>query len=301
MWFLAKDRKIPISDLVIADDLSMYHTAISFNTNARIYVLEGKIEYDGSKIDVIIINQNPTGEGYFKTDCVTKKVYNTFDDVCAGYNGRTTIDSLFAKLGFTYYSDFKSNNSYFSIPQCKITTLFDKLTTSASFANGGGAHFYMQMNGVVYGYDYKLIKEKSRIIPIKGEVYSQSTNTEWNEFSASEYDLYCWDNNNNYKKENLVIEKGYGRMAVPINDTTGIYKDVLKQELTNKFYNKWFNSRQILVNIAPTQEKIKLGQLVDLNNWGDTFIVKGITMTFEEVSKIPSISVILISESNFKK
>ena len=90
-------------------------------------------------------------------------------------------------------------------------------------------------------------------------------------------------------------------MAVPINDTTGIYKDVLKQELTNKFYNKWFNSRQILVNIAPTQEKIKLGQLVDLNNWGDTFIVKGITMTFEEVSKIPSISVILISESNFKK
>lgn len=301
MWFIANDRKIPISDLIIVDDLSMYHTAISFSTNARFGVLEGTIQHNSSKMNVVIVNQTPTDKGLFKTDCVTRDIYDKFKSVTAGYNGRITIDGLFRKLGFQYKSNYVSNNSYFSIPQCKVTTLFDKLTLSASFANGGGAHFYMQLDGVVYGYDYKLIKEKSKAISIKGEVYSENTNTDWMEFTASEYELYYWDNNNRYRKENFVIERGWGKMAVPLNDTTGVWKDVVKQELTNKFYNKWFNSHQLLVNLAPSKEKINIGQLVSLYDGKDTFIVRGITMAFDEVSEMPSISAVLISESNFKK
>lgn len=299
MFFLAKDKRIEITDLVLTDNLSMYHSVITFVSPAKLYTHVGKIEFSNTsdKLDVCIESQQLMDNGLMKISCTTKKVHDTFDSITAGYNGRTTLNSLFAKLGFDYHSDFKSNNTYFSIPQCKVVTMFDNLTKYASFANGGGAHFYMQSDGVIYGYDYKLIKAKARATKIDGQIQGESSSIDWTNNTTSEYELFVYDNNNNFKKETFVIEKGFGRAAVPVCDTTGLTKDAFKQELTNLFYNKWFSAHRVSVGIT---EQVKLGDLVDLNGLGNTYIVKGITMSYTETQKTPAVTAELVSNPIFE-
>lgn len=299
MWFLAKDKRIPISDLVITDNLATYHRVISFTTVSKLYVKEGKIESKLGIIDVYIESQTRTQDNQMKVDCVTRAIHTAFDSITAGFNGNTTINSLFAKLGFAYESEYKSNNSYFCIRQYSVTTLFDELTKYASFANGGGAHFYMAYDGTVHGFDYKLIKEKAQVKSFAGSIISESIETDWTTFTPSEYELFIYDNNNNFKKEKLVVEKGFGKAAVRVNDTTGVWKDALKQELTNNFYNKWYNGHTINVSV-PMGLIPKLGSLVDLNNTGRTFIVKGVSVAYNELQEVPNVSAILISNPTFE-
>jgi len=299
MWFLAKDKKIPISDLVLTDNLATYHNVISFTTVSKLYTQEGKIESELGTYDVRIESQTRTQDNQMKVDCVTRAIHTAFDDNTAGYNGNTTINSLFAKLGFAYKSDYKSNNSYFCIGCYSVSTLFDELTKYASFANGGGAHFYMAYDGTVHGFDYKLIKEKAQVHPINGTITGEKIETDWTVFTPSEYDIFYYDNNNKFKKEKLVLEKGFGKASVILNDTTGIWKEPAKQRLTNNFYNKWYNGHTVTISV-PMGLIPKLGTLVDLNNTGRTFIVKGVSVAYNELQEIPNVSAILISNPTFE-
>ena len=147
MWFIAKDKKIRITDIVLTDNIGEYHGTISFTSVAKLYAHEGRIEMDYTKFDVCVEKQTRMSDGKIKVDCVSKEVHDKLNSVTAGYNGNTTVERLFNKLGFNYKSDYQTNNTYFSIPQCTVVTLFDKLTRSASFSNGGGAHFYMSSDG----------------------------------------------------------------------------------------------------------------------------------------------------------
>lgn len=298
MWFLASDRKIQITDLVLSDNLSTYHNLISFTSVSKLYENKGKVESDFATFEVCVRNQTRMSDGKIKVDCVSKEVQDALSSTTAGYTGRTTVNGLFSKLGFNYRSDFQSNNSYFSIPECSLTTLFDNLTKYASFANGGGAHFFMTADGVVHGYDYKLIKDKKKAYKIEGNLQSEQMNTDWLMYTPSEYVLFCWDNKNNFEKETFAITKGFGRATVDINDTTGVWKDAAKQELTNMFYNKWYSSHALNVSI-PQGVQVMLGDLVDLNGLGQTYIVKSITTGINELRKMPEISAVLISNPMF--
>ncbi len=299
MWFLAKDRKIPISDLVFSDNLASYHSVLSFTSPAVIYADSGVIKTDFAEYEVAIESQTQLQNDVMKVDCITRAVDDAFNSTTAGYTGRCTLDSLFAKLGYGYYSDCKSNNTYFSIPQCKVVSLFDNLTKFASFANGGGAHFYMSMDGVVHGYDYKLIKDKGNATIWYGSILSRSIKTDWHSFTPSEYDIYTYNPDNSLKRESFVIVEGFGRSVVNLCDTTGVWRECAKQELTNSFYNKWYNGYTLTVSVAagtiPT-----LGQLVDLNGDGRTFIVKAVSIAYNEIQEVPSITAVLISNPIFE-
>ncbi len=294
MWFLVKDRAIPISDLVLTDNLASYHNVMSFTTIAKIYASEGVIQTDTSKYNVVITSQTRMDGDKMKVDCVTKSVRDAFNSVTAGYTGRTTVDKLFQKLGFKYESKYQTNNTYFSIPKCSITTLFDRLTKHASFSNGGGAHFYMAYDGMVHGFDYKLIKEKNKPVNLNCSILSEQIRTDWCDYTPSEFEIYYWDNNNNFKTENLVLQKGFGKETVHINDTTGVWRETAKQELTNTFYNKWYSGHTITVNtimgVFPP-----LGTLVKLNDSDNTFIVKGVSSVYNDLQDVPTTTLILIS------
>lgn len=298
MWFIAKDKKIQVTDLVISDNIGEYHGTISFTSVAKLYAHEGRLELDFTNFDVYVENQTRMSDGKIKVDCVSKEIHEKFASITAGYNGNTTIEKLFNKLGFRYKSDYQSNNTYFSIPQCTVVTLFDKLTRSASFSNGGGAHFYMANDGYVYGYDYKLIKEKRKPYRLDATVQGEQLKTDWLDYTPSEYELFCWDEKNNFKREHLTLVKGFGCASVDINDTTGVWKNVAKQELTNLFFNKWYSSHT--VNIAvPTGVQIRVGDLVNLNGLNKTYIVKAVSTGFNELQKVPTINAIVISEPIF--
>jgi hypothetical protein len=300
MWFLVKDKRIPIADVVFVDNLSAYHNVISFTTVSKLYTSEGKIDIDSKKqYDVRILSQVKTQDNKIKVDCVTRKIYDAFNSITAGYTGFTNINSLFSKLGFSYESNCKSNNSYFCIGQYSVTSLFDELTKHASFANGGGAHFYMAQDGVVHGFDYKLIKEKAKATPFAGNIMSEEIDMNWTEYTPSEYEMFVYDNNNNLKREKLTLEKGFGKASVHLTDTTGIWKDVAKQELTNMFYNKWYNSHTVVVSIPMGLIPI-LGSLINLNNEGHTFIVKGVSVAYNDLQEVPSVSAVLISNPTFE-
>lgn len=294
MWFLAKDRRIPISDLVLTDDLSTYHNMITFKSSAKLYTSEGKIETNTSQFDVCVVNQTRIDENTMKVDCVTKAVEKAFNSITAGYTGYTTLNNLFSKLGFNYKSDYKSNNTYFCVRQYSVITLFNELTKYASFSNGGGAHFFMTYKGEVRGFDYKLIKEKAAVGVLSGSILSETIKTDWREYTPSEYELFIYDNNNKFTKETLTLVSGYGKAAVRITDTTGVFKDATKQELTNVFYNKWYNGHTVNVSV-PMGVIPEIGTLVNLNNTGKTFIVKSVTVGYNESQKIPSVSATLIS------
>lgn len=299
MFFESKDKKIEITELTLLDNLSAYHSVISFISPAKLYTSEGKISLwnTSGKIDVCIKSQQKLDNGMMKVDCTTKSISNVFDSITNGYNGWTTINRLFNKLGFEYKSDFVSNNTYYSLPQCTLISLFDKLTDCASYANGGGAHFYMQADGVIYGYDYKLIKSKAKPKVLNAQMINETINLDWLDFTPSQYELLYWDNNNRFKRENVIFEKNFGKAVVYLNDTTGLFKEVYKQELANTFYNKWFSSHSVIVG---TNEEVKLGELVNLNNLGNTYIVKGITMAYTENQSVPSVTLELISNPNFE-
>ena len=294
MWFTVKDRVFPISELVLTDNLASYHNVMSFTTIAKIYASEGVIHTDNLKYDVVITNQTRMDGGNMKVDCVTKTVRNAFNSVTAGYTGRTTVSKLFQKLGFRYNSNFDTNNTYFSIPQCSVTTLFDKLTKHASFCNGGGAHFYMAYDGTVHGFDYKLIMQKRKPVVLNCSILSEQIRTDWCDYTPSEFDIYYWDNNNGFKTDSLVLQKGFGKETVYVNDTTGIWKDVAKQELTNMFYNKWYNGHTM--SVSPVLGVFPpLGTLVKINDSDKTFIVKGVSSLYSDLQDVPTTTLTLIS------
>lgn len=300
MWFLVKDRAMPISDLVLTDSLASYHNTMSFSTVSKIYASEGIIiQTDKVKYDVSIVGQTRMEGDKMKVDCVTKVVHDAFDSVTAGYTGRVTVDKLFQKLGFRYSSNFQTNNTYFSIPKCTVTSLFDRLTKHASFANGGGAHFYMAYDGTVHGFDYKLIKDKCKPMILSGTILSEQIRTDWSDYTPSEFEIYSWDNVNGFKTETLTLEKGFGKATVNISDTTGVWKDVAKQELTNTFYNKWYNGHTVTLSttlgVFPP-----LGTLVKLNDTDKTFIVKGVSSMYNDLQDIPTTTVVLISNPTFE-
>lgn len=298
MWFTAKDKRIPITDIVLTDNIGEYHGTITFTSVAKLYAHDGCIETDFTKFDVCVENQTRMPDGKIKIDCVSKEIHDKLNSVTAGYNGNTTVEHLFNKLGFNYKSDYQTNNTYFSIPQCTVITAFDNLTRYASFSNGGGAHFYMSSDGYVHGYDYKLIKEKGKPYILNAPLQSEQLKTDWLDYTPSEYELFCWDEKNNFKREHLTLVKGFGCASVDINDTTGVWKTVAKQELTNMFFNKWYSSHTVNISI-PTGVQIQVGDLVDLNGLGDTYIVKAVSTGFNELSRIPSINAVLISEPTF--
>lgn len=298
MLFITKDRELPIDDLTIMDDLSTYHNTISFSSFCKIFAIEGKIKTDRTTTDVCIVNQQSTGSGV-RVECVTKKVHDAFNSVTEGYVGWTDVNGLFRKLGFEYKSDYKSNNVYFSIDKCMVTTLFDDITKYASFANGGSAHFYMNGDGVVCGYDYKLIKEKARVKQLSASVTNEVMDTAWIDFTPSEYELHIWGADNSFKTERLVLEKGFGKAVAIVNDTTGVWKDALKQELINGFYNKWYTSRTVTVGIAPENmnEAYNVGDLVRLNDYdNEVFIVRATSVGVSQLSEVPVLTATLISE-----
>lgn len=297
MWFSALNKNIPISQLVIDDNLASYHNVMSFLSPTKLYTKDGRVQTTFHDYDVHVINQECTN-GSVKVDCITKAVEKSFCSNTAGYNGFTTIDKLFAKLGFTYYSNYKSNNTYLSIPQCPITTLFDMMTKYASFANGGGAHFYMSQDGAVHGFDYKLIKERLTPINLYGSIQSERISTNWTLYTPSEYELLEWDENNNFKRETLTLEKGFGKDTVRITDTTGVWKDVEKQALTNTFYNKWYNGHTVVVATARGAIP-QVGMLVNLNGSGSTFIVKAVSIVYDELQEVPTVTATLISNPKF--
>jgi hypothetical protein len=300
MLFIAKDKAIPVYNLEITDDLSMYHQIITFLVPTRIFEADGTLEFDTYKIKVRIVSQMLVEGARFKTLCYTEPVYKLLNDVCEGYNGYTTLNSLFSKLGFSYKSDFRANNAYYNIPRCKVTTLLDMLTKYASFANGGGAHFYLDSEGCVNGYDYKLIKEKSRKNPLVGELLSENTNTEWNTLSAGEYEFMYWDNNNVFKRENLVFVKGYGKKIIHLNDTTGVWNDAMKQSLTNEFYNRYLTSRKLVVSVLKAAEQVRIGQLVNLNGWeNENFIVKTVSVVYDETAQKGTFTATLVSNPTY--
>lgn len=298
MWFLTKDKSIKITDLVLEDNIGEYHGMISFTTVAKLYAHDGRIDTDFTSFDVCVENQTRMSDGKIKVDCVSKDVHDVLNSDTAGYNGNTTVERLFNKLGFAYKSQYQTNNTYFSIPQCTVITLFDKITRSASFANGGGAHFYMGNDGMIYGYDYKLIKEKQRSFRVDASVQSEQMKLDWLDYTPSEYDLFIWDENNAFKRERLTLVKGFGCATVDIVDTTGVWKNVAKQELTNMFFNKWYSSHTVNISV-PTGVQIHVGDLIDLNGLGKTYIVKAVTTGFNELSKIPTVNALIISEPIF--
>lgn len=297
MLFSALNKDIPISQLVIDDNLASYHNIISFVSPTKLPVKDGVLKTPLHNYDVHIINQDCTN-GSVKVDCITKAVEKSFCSNTVGYNGFTTIDKLFVKLGFAYYSDYKSNNTYLSIPQCPVTTLFDMMTKYASFANGGGAHFYMSQDGTVHGFDYKLIKERGKPLSLYGSIISEKESTNWTLYTPSEYELLEWDENNNFKRETLTLEKGFGKSTVRITDTTGVWKDVEKQALTNTFYNKWYNGHTVVISTARGAVPI-VGMLINLNGNGDTFIVKAVSIAYDELQEVPTTTVTLISNPKF--
>ena len=292
MWFIAKDSTIPISDLVITDNLAAYHNVISFTCIGYIDSVEGTIETKYDKFKVYIINQVQQND-MVKVDCVSEEVHNAFNSNTAGYIGYTTVDKLFNKLGFKYYSDYQSNNTYFSIPPCMVTTLFDELTKYASFSNGGGAHFYMSIGGTICGFDYKLIMDKGKVSKLSGQITASQRKIDWIDYTPSEYDIYYWDNDNKFKKENFVVEKGFGRGSVNLNDTTGVWKEPAKQRLVNQFYNKWYSSHALTVTTT-LGIKPALGSLVELDGIDGKFIVKATSLLYNEMQEIPMTTVVLI-------
>ena len=299
MWFLVKNKTIPIFDLVLTDSLASYHNTISFTTVSKIYASEGIIQTDTIKYDVFVVNQTRMDNDKIKVDCVTKAVHDAFNSVTAGYVGTTTVNNLFKKLGFRYDSLYQTNNTYFSIPKCTVTSLFDKLTKYASFSNGGGAHFYMAYDGTVHGFDYKLIKEKSNAVTMNATILSEQIRTDWSDYTPSEFEIYSWNNKNEFKTENLVLEKGFGKATVHINDTTGKWNNVAKQELTNTFYNKWYNGHTVTVS-TPLGVFPPLGTLIKLNDSDKTYIVKSVSSLYNDLQDIPATTIVLISNPTFE-
>ena len=71
MWFLAKDRKIPITDLVFSDNLASYHSVLSFTSPAVIYADSGVIKTDFAEYEVAIESQTQLQNDVMKVDCIT--------------------------------------------------------------------------------------------------------------------------------------------------------------------------------------------------------------------------------------
>ena len=92
------------------------------------------------------------------------------------------------------------------------------------------------------------------------------------------FKLLIYDDNG-ISTEDYIIKEGYGKLISECFDTTGLYKDLYKQKLLNEFYRSYFSSRTVILN-PNSQFSINLGTLVNINDLGTNFLIKGYTLEY---------------------
>lgn len=267
--------EVPLLALSFVEDLTQYYSVFQISTYALLKS-EGCYLETSTKLPLRVIKTQFTGK-YYTYTAVSENTYKVFNSVTNGFTGRATVKKLCNNLGFRTKLSTDSVETWWCLPQCGVVSLINTISKYAKFGNGGGVYCRVDLDGNIVCIDLKKVFS-GKSLSLYGNVLKDTSSIDWIVRHPGKFKLLIYDDNG-ISTEDYIIKEGYGKLISECFDTTGLYKDLYKQKLLNEFYRSYFSSRTVILN-PNSQFSINLGTLVNINDLGTNFLIKGYTLEY---------------------
>lgn len=261
---------VPYLGITIMDDIWQYYSHMDVVLPYRLPTDTFTVIDSRGSVKMRVLTSEFQGQAYSYVT-VPEDTYNLLNSTFEPIEGNFTVKQILSKVGAKNDIAVDSVASYWRIPQCKLGTLFSYLSNYATFPNGGGARFYIDIVGCVHCVDLKKAysgRESSILLDVQSDRYT----ADWIIDYPGVVDMYVYSAENVCSKSTLTFKKGYGKGVCEVNDTTGHEADMMKSLLRNSFYTRYYTARELRANA--TAEGVVMGGLMNVNGVGK-FIVTG--------------------------
>lgn len=232
----------------LVDDLDNYCSTVEFLTQLPVgdtdYTLE---DGDGNFVDMVVKSVTRTND---KNHVILypKKFQEVLNTTFEAFYGSSTVEDLVQRIGFKIEFSLKTEETFWNIPSCKLTTLMSILTKYTRVSNGGGVRFYVSLLGTLHMVDLKSSFDREPELELDGEVISALFSTEWMLNYSGVINLVKYSVSG-VDHERFIIKEGYGSGSYRINISDENVEGLVKQMLENEFYVKYYTTHQIELNV----------------------------------------------------
>ena len=282
----------PMHFMQIVEDINQYYSTILVYSD--FYIPKRKVKLSGdANVDGVILSANYEGDTY-KYVIVCEDTYKLINSECNVFQGEATVKTLLnQKLGYKYETAFDSESGYWMFPKLRFNSVIDKLNAYTVFGNGGGAHFFINLGGVINSIDFKRSFTQGTPVKIEGKVVSDKFYTEWVNATPGIVNIF-YHNCEGPQSEVLKLEENFGIGNLYFSDNTEKSFDLYKRRLTNEFYNNFYTTRQLVVE-NPVMDTPRIGALVQIGDVKTPFMISGYTAQIPvEDDKVPLLTLNLV-------
>lgn len=261
---LVNNKEVPLQTLAIKESVWQYYSIFIFQSTVLLSTRKCTLSLESRNFDLVITRYQFV-EGTYLYTAVSERAFNLFNSTSNPVTGVYTAKNLLNNvLGFRCDLPYDSSAIYWILPKLRVKNLIDKLNLYTIVGNGGGSHFYIDLDGFMNYVNFKWVYDFGNSIELNCDVESDEMTLDWAIKVPSVVDFF-YSNVHGSKKETLTVKDGYSRASAHFVDTTGYYKQLLINREINDFYNAFFTSRTIAVSI-PIVNRPKLGNLYNISN-----------------------------------
>lgn len=264
--------RIPILSLSFKESVWQYFSVVIFTVDS--FLREKKVILttdSGKSIDLVIVRHQYNDGTYIYT-ATSDKTAKILNSVTNPVNGNFTVKTLLnQKLGFACNLQYDSSSTFWLLPKTRLKNVIAKLNTYTSVGNGGGSHFYVDLDGYINFVDFKRSFDHSTVQNLEVSAPNSDNGVEdWVLNTQGVIDIYSYGVSS--KNETMKIKEDYGKSSIRFVDSTGNFTALIKQKLQNDFYNAFFTSRNVKVSTSLPFDP-RLGTCYKINDSGDKFIL----------------------------
>lgn len=234
----------------IVENLDNYCSTVEFFTSSPMGDTDFTLEDEsGNKADLVLFSVTRTLEKNYVV-LYPKKFYQALNTTFEPFYGQASVENLVQFVGLEMKSNYKTEEVFWNIPSCKLTTLLGILNKYASVANGGGVRFYVDLYGNLNLCDLKKAYYSRSEITVIGTLVSAVFQLDWQINFPGVIDITKYTQKG-ITQSTLVIEENYGKGSLRINQTDENTEGMSERLLTNEFYQKFFTSHQLGFSLSP--------------------------------------------------
>lgn len=263
MIITLNEKEVLSTGFTIIESLDQYCTTVEMTTE-QIVAKEGYALQNGSNSIPLTIESIAGQTGGYRILFEPTKYTKLKNSTMLGYYGDATVETLVQSMGIELKSKFKTLQSFWNIPECKIMTLIDTLNKYTTVSNGGGSRFYIDILGNLNFCDLKSSYESIAEVTMFGDVLSEQQDKSWTIINPGVVNISKYTTEGVSNSEYKIVE-GYGKGSyrIKISDERSI--NLPEQILKNEFYRKYYTSHIVKLSTQPSFV-VFLGQPLKVKN-----------------------------------
>ncbi len=274
MKLLANNVEIPILKYVATQNIFNYYSYVEVEVMGY---LPQKVQIvDKVKLNYYVISSRMTNNSYVYT-LVTEAVYQVLNTRSSEFTGDASARTLISnKLGFKCAFSEDTSISHWSIPQSKLIPLIKILNFQTKTQNGGGIHFFLDIDGMFDYLDLKKQFEHGKVQELRGQIVGDSMDLSWIPFTPGQVNIvYNTVKGPATKTLNLLKDYGVATMYESFSTEYGLEQAELFA--SNAFYTNYYTARTINL-INPDVGNLKIGNVYKIMGTEVKAILTGISI-----------------------